>query len=668
MISNEKEEITKDFENIERKRSKSMNMEKNKSRSLGRSLSRSLSRSRSRSKSKSNKKIEKSPKDNKNKNYNPIYNYLSKESKKEEKYDLLPLTNFINQNKTSNNIYKVTLFNKKKLSQKLLNEQKDINIEKIDIDQTLHEFQKRYLSSIVNEINKNSLISDEHKEKIIKCGIILTEKEFQDELVKIKDKSLIENIQYQNFKQNLLRCLKYLLKFNENENEDINEYINSAREILGIKKDFEFNNFIDISEENLYYFRLSYDIYKKMFIILIKYNLYSGLLLKLKNFIGNKNLNELNDKDKLYFQIINYYLNDKESLNNESDLEILNQFLSENTINIEQIKKKIDELNSKYNKIKYPKFKFQITDNYIEYRYEKLSYIDYKNKFIETFISKFEIDSFNESFNEIKPKDLFNNLDNDIYKSLVFYKIKSHNNFFYELIPFLKKAILNITNSNAMKKFFEKNYENNYSNIKYDFDQEDVIDEFFNRISLIKIINKDMNAFGDPIDLKIYLPNNPGEIIKLNYIFEVKILRFGRYLILIIHKLLGHMIRRYYYYMSNGAIPQNTKEDKKMNWGAEGGYYFEKNFLGKEFKYISIKDIISLLIPKNEYPILKEGDITIDNLKYVVKEYEKLFEFISLEKNEVSKISINDYFFYLTNPPYSSIKPNTYSYTSFIEI
>lgn len=30
-----------------------------------------------------------------------------------------------------------------------------------------------------------------------------------------------------------------------------------------------------------------------------------------------------------------------------------------------------------------------------------------------------------------------------------------------------------------------------------------------------------MNAFGDSIDLNIYMPNNPGEIKKINYLFEV---------------------------------------------------------------------------------------------------------------------------------------------------
>jgi len=67
--------------------------------------------------------------------------------------------------------------------------------------------------------------------------------------------------------------------------------------------------------------------------------------------------------------------------------------------------------------------------------------------------------------------------------------------------------------------------------------------------------------------------------MKLNYIFEVKILRFGRYLLLIIHELLGNMVRIYYYYMPNDVIPQNTKDNKKMNFGDEGGYLFGKKFL-----------------------------------------------------------------------------------------
>jgi len=640
------DEDSKDFQNNEKIRSKSMSLEKKRSRS------------------RSYKNKEKTPK--KNKNCTNIYNYMSKESFKEEKYGLLTLNDFLKENNNSKIESKVTLFNKKKISQILLNEQNYRNLEQVDIDNTLHEFQQNYLLSIVNVINKSAIMTEEQNEKIIKCGIILTEKEFQDGLDKINDKTLIKNIKYQNYKQSLIECINYLLKFNKNE--DYIEYIQASRKILEIKKDFKFNNFIDMSEENYYFYRLSYDLYNKIDNIIINYYLYCDLLLKYKNFILQKNLNKLNDKDKLYFKIINYYLNDIESLNNEYDLEILNRFISEKTLTNEEIKEKINELNSKNKTTNYPKFQLKISGNYVEYIYEKLDFFGGKKYLVEKFTSKFEINSFNESFKELSLKDLFNNLDNDIYKSLIFTKIDSHKSIFTELIPFLKKAVLNITNSGSMKTFFKKTYEQNYPNIKYDFDQEDVIDEFFNRINLIKIINKNMNAFGDPVDLNIYLPNNPGEIMKLNYIFEVKLLRFGRYLLLIIHELLGHMVRRYYYYMSNGVIPQNTKDDKKMKWGKEGGYFFEKKYLGKEFRFVSVKDIILLLIPKNDYPILKEEDLTYQNLENVVKEYGALFEFVNSEEKEKSKMSIEDYFLYLTNPPYSKIKPHTYSYTSFIEI
>ena len=84
-----------------------------------------------------------------------------------------------------------------------------------------------------------------------------------------------------------------------------------------------------------------------------------------------------------------------------------------------------------------------------------------------------------------------------------------------------------------------------------------MIDIFFKNIRIIPIINKDDNAFCDSTVFKIYLPSNPGEISKLNYLGELRALIFGKYLVLIFHELMGHLLRRYYNFLTNGEIPFN---------------------------------------------------------------------------------------------------------------
>ena len=219
-----------------------------------------------------------------------------------------------------------------------------------------------------------------------------------------------------------------------------------------------------------------------------------------------------------------------------------------------------------------------------------------------------------------------------------------------------------------MRKFFKDTYQNNNENLVYHFDKKEVIDEFFEKISIIKLLSS-TEAISDPIDLRMYLPINTGTLKNLIFLGDIKFLRFGRLLLLVIHELLGHLLRRYYFYLSNGEVSQDTIGDKKMNWGNEGGKYTEKYFLGKEFEFISVSDILSLLIPKKDYPIISKGNLTLENVKYVISEYRELFSHISLENNSDNrKISVDSYYRYLTIPPFALIKSNIYSYTSYLEI
>ena len=99
-----------------------------KSRCKSRSKSWSKSRSRSKRKSKNKSKIKK---------YSAAYNYLSKETKRKNSKELMSISDFTISSNPKDEKYIETLFNKKNISKKLLNENKDLDLEQINIDNTL---------------------------------------------------------------------------------------------------------------------------------------------------------------------------------------------------------------------------------------------------------------------------------------------------------------------------------------------------------------------------------------------------------------------------------------------------------------------------------------------------------------------------------------------------
>lgn len=602
---------------------------------------------------------------------NENFNFLSKESDKNRIIVLKPLLDFFSMIPEKKE-FEETLFHRKELSIKFLAEkQNEINLEKYRIDNTLHKYHIILLSKIIKEINNNEKNVSEVKEEIQKAGVVLTQEEFE-EINKINDKKSLENIKYENYKVNLKECLSFLLKFTEDKEFD--KYVEDSKNKLGLNKEFQFNNFVDISEENIYYYNLCLKLSKSIIRILSKYDLYSEIISLLNKFLEeNTNLNNLSATQILYLEILDFYLTDKKALSNLTQKKKVIVNLSKNILTKNKLIAKINDINEFAKSEKYP-ISLNIKDNFLEYKY-KVSERYFNNKrggnIIEKeYLSRFSLDSINNSFMAITPDDLVNNLDDDIYKSISYNKINEYT-IFSDLIPSLKKGIYHITNSKAMKTFFKKTYMTHYGNIQYDFDKKEVIDKFFDRIRIIPIMQK-VDAFADPVSLKIYLPSNPGKIEQLNYIEEIKVLRFGRYLLLIIHELLGHLLRRYYYYLSNGEIPQNTTEDKKMNFHGEGGRYIEKNLIGGNLLYISIKDIFCLLIAEDIYPLIDDEskEFTLSNVAKVIKEYPDLFDYIKLKEDDKNdnKFLLKDYFNYLMIPPSSSFKTCQYSYTSFISI
>lgn len=674
---------------------KSKHHSKSKSESRSKSKSKRHSESRSRSQSSNKKNSNETKVLEQSREYNVNFSYLSKEAKKVQTYHFNPIE--INPPNQETH----TLFQRKSQTISFLQniKDKDITIIKENeatLDNTLHEIHKLKLYYNINKINDDAKLLDEIKDDIAKSAIVLSEEEYNQQLERIANKDLKSSLKYKHYKSNIIKCIESLLNYNENTcNYD--EYGKNAREILDLDKDYEFNNSTEISEDNLYYYQLSKRFYMIIPRILEKFVLYKDLLTTFKEFLEQNELNKIKEDQINYYQILNYYLTDKEALKDQSDVKMLKELLTNNYLSIEEINKKVNEINSYQYTI--PKIRLNINNNYLEFKCIKKHFLK-GQKIEEEFFSKFEINSFNKLFKNINIDNLTKSCDSELYECLIYSKMKN-NNIINKLLPYLKKAIMQITKSEAMKKFFNDTYKRHYNNLVYDFEKEEVIEEFFKRISIIKLFNS-TEAFSDPIDLRMYLPINTGKIHNLSFLGDIEILRFGRLLLLILHELLGHLLRRYYFYLSGGKVCRDTAQDKKMGWGNEGGEFFEKSFLGNNYHFLSIRDIISLLTPKKTYPIISEDDLTLENIKNVITEYRELFKHVSILENTDDKttanvdktfanknipnddktihnvenninnvhktIPLNYYYEYLNVSPYTIIKHNIYSFTSFIEI
>ena len=606
--------------------------------------------------------------------------YLSKETNKYSYLELKPISNFLASKtgeKEEENTPHETLFERKELSLKILKNENKSELKNINIDNSLPEYQKIILSDIIKKINQKEIEFFEAEEIIQKAGVVLSEKEYNDEINKLNDKEILNKIKYKNYKLNLIDCLNYLLTYNDNDDE-FGTYLETARKKLNLDKDFKFNNFIDISEENIFYYTFCLKLYYSLYNILDKFSLYYELLKLLKNFFETKNLNNLkkhnidneddDDDEMLYLEILDYYLTDKNAISNEEQRDYIIESLTKKTISKELLISKIEELNS-YSEKNGNLFKLNIDGENLKFTFNKIQRNPLNKRYMTSFTSKFKINSLTKDFfAQISPKDLKNNADDKLYQSVIYSKIKDCNPV-RGLMPYLKKAVLKIASSKAMEKYFEDVYQKKYKNLEYHFGKKDVIDIFFKNIRIIPIINKDDNAFCDSTVFKIYLPSNPGEISKLNYLGELRALIFGKYLVLIFHELMGHLLRRYYNFLTNGEIPFNSEDDRKII-NKENGYYFEKHFLGISHTHnISITDIFHILRAKGDYPLIDDHkELSLDDVKIVINEYKDLFDFISFNENEINKVYIYDYYIYLVHCERSLIKSNIYSYQSFIEL
>ncbi len=167
---------------------------------------------RSRSKEKKREQKEKINK------YNPYFIYLSKESNKKKLNKLENVSNFDENSE-------ITIFEKKEYTKEYIKKFNSSilikDIEEIYLDETIPEYQILKLKDIVNQINNNEIVFEKVKDNINKIGIILNEKEFNDIIQQILDKNIKNNIKYNNYKNNIINCISYIKKCDENNIEEL---------------------------------------------------------------------------------------------------------------------------------------------------------------------------------------------------------------------------------------------------------------------------------------------------------------------------------------------------------------------------------------------------------------------------------------------------------------
>ena len=555
----------------------------------------------------------------------------------------------------------LTLFKMKEHAVNYFNENK-YNIEDIlEYDDTNKDIQKDYLVFAIKELNKTNKLENINiiKEKIQKSGIILEQDVYEKEIINIKDKTLAKNLEYIDYRSSIIKTLEYIRsdKINDIKNEG-DKYIEDAKNLLKLRKIFNFNHESTFGNNNYYFYGIAKQIVLKLEEIINEcyYGYYKYIIDKILEYLY-KNILELKKNEIYIFKYLIFILTDEKSIKNESVFKEIKKFLEGTQIkNIAKLKEVIKSRNhDEQTKEHYTKqnFKFNINldeNDYIEYKINesnKIDRIDYSAEYVK----KYRSDIFNEKIlNSIKNMESLEDLEEELFKNILpNYKYSSY--FYEDNKEIIFEILSKILKSNAAKKFFKDNYESkinkNNQTIKYHFNRDDVINEIKSRIEFYPIFDTEEKANTNPIDLTIMVNSIPGKYSlkdEINY-FNKNILQIGRIVLFLIHEIFGHFIRRYYSYITKGLIKMDTKGDDVINTRPEGGYFVELEFLGiTSESRLYLKDTLFLLFYENmeQYPIIKsEKTITEEILKIIIKNNQKLFSFIDdFENEEITKESV----------------------------
>ncbi len=552
--------------------------------------------------------------------------------------------------------YGISLFKKKEKAIELFNKRKsdpNIQIEEVlSNDNTNKMIQLEYLNILVKNLLKEK---DEDKisillEKINKAGVICDEDNY-NQVVSILPEKFASKVKYKNYKKNLINALDKMESFTEND------YENDVWKLFEFDKKYTFNQDCEFGENNYYFYCLIYQILisDKSF-ILVKQKFFKPYISKLKNFLVSKNFSQLNEEQKTYFEYVFNILTAGEivegTLKKELDnyLESYEAYLNgeKEPILNETAIKEIEAYFNQLNESIAENYLFQIKDNKIEVALFDKFRLGRKKKHITKTYS-YCIDMFNKEMNKIIKENL--NYSNYYNFEAIFQKNARYGMEYKPIEKYFdkyKEIVRKILKSNAAHDYFEKFYTTNNKELKYHFGDDKVIDEIFKRIRFCSFFKKGDQGYTSPLELKIYINCIPGEYNRSTvYPFERKSMQFARLIVVTIHEIMGHFLRRYYSYLTNNLVKFGTKEDKTFKTGVEGGSFVERNLLGLETYYsLSLNQSFGFLKEDFENaPILFNNQIPKKVLEKLVNENIDFLELIPEDKKS-DVITADDLYYY----------------------
>ena len=606
-------------------------------------------------------------------------NPISPESfKKYEILNLKVISPFDNvENNTIEQLNNIPYYFKREKIDELLKDENlaKLNLEKLlEHDDTYDNLQKLYLDELIkklntlkgNEIERNKII-----EKIQKSSIILAKSIYESKIKNIQ-LDCKEELNYNDFKKNLIDTLTYIINPEENKLNESNIIISKNK--LNIKKKFNFCREPEFGDNNYYFYKLSLAFHSSMNNLFNKLWSYDyGFFIQKTLDLLTKYNNEEFKQIKFKFQYLTNILLDSDFIKNFTQYYDVKNFIESEDIDVLKFEKKINKIKS--NGFKFPNnaIKYDIHYN------KKKSKIEYlivdgtkigKNYFKKIYKKEFDLKKINKSIIKRLSCDLLN-FEYSMLSSINFNEDYC-SEYYTQFRPTFDKIITNILSSKAAISFFRDNYQRKHSNLVYHFNDKKLINKVLNKISFAPIFNESINGYTDPIDLSVTINSIPSKYGDNNInIYHRKILQLGRIILIALHEIMEHYFRRYYYYLTHGLISFDTKEDKVLYTGGEGGYFVEEEFLGFSGSHksiLSVSESLCLLNYKNfnEYPVKNKKEkfnINENVLRDIIKNNADVFDFIGNKENQVT---FNNYLSFLVPIETCGIKRNSFINEDFI--